>query len=113
MWEFFIGVSAACFFVVLFLNKGGKKNVRPREAIYAPAEDIIRYTVHKKGENVPAAPASYSFNDSKIDAPAIEIPAEEVVPTINTATDYGSNDTEKEDDEEKKAKFSALRFFDS
>lgn len=116
MWEFFVGVSAACFFAVFFLKRGERKIVRPREAIYAPAEDVIRYTTHKKANDyAPAAPCS--FNEAKADIPAIEIPeteiraAEEgVLPSFENPAPAAE---EKEGDDDKKAKFGALRFFDS
>lgn len=125
MWEFFIGVSAACFFAVYLLKKGSHPPLGQREAVYAPRDEVVQYRTRKKSGDFAAAP-DYSFNPAAPAAEEAPVPArtidrdafveyttkiaEESPPKELNST---PSDAENEDDEEKKSKFSALRFFDS
>ncbi len=151
MWEFFVGVSIACFFAVYVIRKKDTPAPRRREVVYAPADEIIRYKTRKKADDV-SQESRYSFDSAPApfrEEPQIRTAEVEVrdeytanagVGTFNSAPiqnkpiatesagiqgSRSSDDEERkrgemlnprlsdDEDEEKKQKFSALRFFDS
>lgn len=64
MWEFFLGVSLACFFAVYWMKRGSNPKPRQREAVYAPRDEVLHYKTRKKAaEYVEAAP--YPFEETK------------------------------------------------
>lgn len=147
MWEFFLGVSLACFFAVYWLKRGARPKPRQHEVVYAPSDEVLQYKTRKKSNDYGTA-ASYSSEESKSPvsgaAPSYRAPrAPEPKPftypekdefveyaasvvteepvvnspqTANIAAEQPKNmseDAENEEDDEKKSKFSALRFFNS
>jgi hypothetical protein len=144
MWEFFSGISLACFFAVYWLKRSARPKPRQHEVVYAPKDEILQYKTRKKeAEYVDVTPFSpeapkqqtrSTYSAYKAPAPPeyrrpekdefVEYAAS-VVTDESASAQPNNADTspapqkevplaaENEDDEEKKQKFSTLRFFNS
>lgn len=82
MWEFFLGVSLACFFAAYWITRGSKPKPRQREAIYAPRDEVLHYKTRKKEPDYATA-APYTFDETK---PA----ARAATPSYNIPPTYGA-----------------------
>ncbi len=121
-----MGVSAACFFAAHLLKKKERPCPRVREAVYAPPGEVLQYKTHKSAVDFAPA-AEYSFNSARAAVQEAAIPAYppnkdnfvEYAKEVSKAASVGgptqieATDAENKEEDEKRSKFGALRFFDS
>ena len=121
-----MGVSIACFFTVYFLKRNKAPKRRAHEAVYAPADEVLKYSSHRASEEYsPSHARSFNVSGAEVHENTPTTPPSNKDDFVEYSANVVSRDSGKEnakiapdddensEDDEKKSKLSALRFFNS